>query len=234
MSRIVEQLIERAALDLSTEERGPSKYRTKVYALVRGSATSGNSPRASSPLSTHVAATVDSLDANRSENADNLPRQQGQPTLEGDGTMASVTDISALPDYAPVPPSALGPAVNEQGYYVGQVERNLYWVTEGVYQCAFLTTPDGVVLFDAPPTIGHNIQRAIDEIAAANGVSNKVTHLVHSHHHADHVGASSLFGKDVVRIGHEETRRLLLRDNDPARPPLDETFPGSPHARDRR
>ena len=38
--------------------------------------------------------------------------------------------------------------MNEQGYYVGQVERNLYWVTEGVYQCAFLTTPDGVVLFD--------------------------------------------------------------------------------------
>ena len=32
-----------------------------------------------------------------------------------------------------------------------------------------------------------------------------MTHLVHSHHHADHVGASSLFGKDVVRIGHEET-----------------------------
>ncbi len=120
--------------------------------------------------------------------------------------------------------SALGPAVNEQGYYVGQVERNLYWVTEGVYQCAFLTTPDGVVLFDAPPTIGHNIQRAIDEIAAANDVSNKVTHLIYSHHHADHVGASSLFDNSVVRIGHEETRRLLLRDNDPARPAPEETF----------
>jgi len=123
-----------------------------------------------------------------------------------------------------VPKSALGPAVNEQGYYVGRVERNLYWVTEGVYQCAFLTTPDGVVLFDAPPTIGHNIQRAIDEIATANGVSNKVTHLIHSHHHADHVGASSLFDSSVVRIGHEETRRLLLRDNDPARPAPEETF----------
>jgi hypothetical protein len=40
------------------------------------------------------------------------------------------TDGSDLPDYAPVPNSALGPAVNEQGYYVGRVERNLYWVTE--------------------------------------------------------------------------------------------------------
>jgi hypothetical protein len=60
----------------------------------------------------------------------------------------------ALPDYAPVPRSALGPALNEQGYYVGRVERNLYWVTDGTYQSAFLTTSDGVVLLDAPPSIG--------------------------------------------------------------------------------
>ena len=129
-----------------------------------------------------------------------------------------------LPDYAPVPATAFGPALNDQGYHVGRVERNLYWVTDGVYQAAFLTTSDGVVLFDAPPTIGHNLQRAIDEIANANGVSNKVAYLVHSHHHADHAGASSLFGKDVVRIGHEETRRLLIRDDDPARPAPEETF----------
>jgi glyoxylase-like metal-dependent hydrolase (beta-lactamase superfamily II) len=119
---------------------------------------------------------------------------------------------------------ALGPALNDQGYYVGRVERNLYWVTDGTYQSAFLTTQDGVVLLDAPPTIGNNLRRAVDEIAAANGVSNKVTHLIYSHHHADHAGASSLFDGDVVRIGHEETRRLLLRDNDPARPAPEETF----------
>jgi glyoxylase-like metal-dependent hydrolase (beta-lactamase superfamily II) len=129
-----------------------------------------------------------------------------------------------LPDYAPVPRAALGPALNEQGYYVGRVERNLYWVTDGTYQSAFLTTSDGVVLLDAPPTIGHNIQRAVDEIASANGVSNKVTHLVYSHHHADHAGASSLFDRNVARIGHEDTRKLLLRDDDPARPPNEETF----------
>jgi glyoxylase-like metal-dependent hydrolase (beta-lactamase superfamily II) len=129
-----------------------------------------------------------------------------------------------LPDYAPIPRSAFGPALNEQGYYVGRVERNLYWVTDGTYQSAFLTTSDGVVLLDAPPTIGHNIQRAVDEIAAANGVSNKVTHLIYSHHHADHAGASSIFDNNVARIGHEETRNLLLRDNDPARPAPEETF----------
>ena len=139
-------------------------------------------------------------------------------------TPATTVDTEGLPDYAPVPRSALGPALNEQGYYVGRVERNLYWVTDGTYQSAFLTTSDGVVLLDAPPTIGNNIRRAVDEIASANGVSNKITHLIYSHHHADHAGASSLFDKNVTRIGHEETRRLLLRDDDPARPPNEETF----------
>jgi glyoxylase-like metal-dependent hydrolase (beta-lactamase superfamily II) len=139
-------------------------------------------------------------------------------------TSAIESSTRSLPDYAPVPASAFGPALNEQGYYVGRVERNLHWVTDGVYQAAFLTTQDGVVLFDAPPSIGHNLQRAIDEVAQADGVSNKVTYLVHTHHHADHAGASSLFGKEVVRIGHEETRRLLLRDDDPARPAPEETF----------
>jgi glyoxylase-like metal-dependent hydrolase (beta-lactamase superfamily II) len=136
----------------------------------------------------------------------------------------SATDTIALPDYAPIPQSARGPALNEQGYYVGRVEQNLYWITDGTYQCAFLTTSDGVVLLDAPPTIGNNIQRAIDEIAAANGVSNKVEYLVYSHHHSDHIGAASLFDRNVTRIGHEETRTLLLRDDDPARPPNEETF----------
>jgi len=139
-------------------------------------------------------------------------------------TRAIMIMQASLPDYAPIPRAALGPALNAQGYYVGRVERNFYWITDGVYQSAFLTTKDGVVLLDAPPTIGHNLQRAVDEIAAANGVSNKVTHIVYSHHHADHVGASSLFGNNVARIGHEETRALLRRDNDPARPLPDEIF----------
>jgi glyoxylase-like metal-dependent hydrolase (beta-lactamase superfamily II) len=134
---------------------------------------------------------------------------------------------TAFPDYsqyAPVPQDSFGPTVNDQGYAVGRIERNLYWVTDGDYNSAFMTTSEGVVLFDAPPSIGHNIRRAVDEIAAAHGVSNKVSHLIYSHHHSDHAGASGIFGKDVIRIGHEETRRLLLRDNDPNKPAPEETF----------
>jgi glyoxylase-like metal-dependent hydrolase (beta-lactamase superfamily II) len=144
-------------------------------------------------------------------------------TLAG-GVLAEPASADTLPDYAPIPPSALGPAVNAQGYFVGRVEKNLYWVTDSAYQAAFLTTRDGVVLFDAPPSIGHNLQRAIDKIAAENGVSNKVTHLVYSHHHADHIGGSSLFGKQVVRIAQVQAKQLLASENDPARPVPDVTF----------
>jgi glyoxylase-like metal-dependent hydrolase (beta-lactamase superfamily II) len=132
-----------------------------------------------------------------------------------------------LPDYVPVPQSSLGPALNDQGYYVGRVERNLFWVTDGTYQSAFLVTDEGVVLFDAPPTIGHNLRRAVDAITKSEGVTNRVTHLVYSHHHADHAGAANLFGDGIVRIGHEETRRLLIRDDDPTRPAPEVTFQDS-------
>ena len=159
---------------------------------------------------------------------DLLEVRQLTPDTEGGQTVTSqhpgAPGASLLPDYAPVPRASLGPAVNDQDYYVGRVERNLYWVTDGDYHSAFLATRDGVVLFDAPPSIGHNLQRAVNDIAAAEGVSNTVTHLVYTHHHSDHAGASSLFGSNVVRIGHQETRRLLLRDNDPAKPAPEETF----------
>jgi len=39
-------------------------------------------------------------------------------------------DTTSLPDYAPIPRSALGPALNEQGYYVGRIERYLYWIAD--------------------------------------------------------------------------------------------------------
>jgi len=145
-------------------------------------------------------------------------------TLAGIALAEPASAADTLPDYAPIPPSALGPAVNAQGFYVNRVKKNLYWVTDSTYQAAFLTTKDGVVLFDAPPSIGHNLQRAIDQIASANGVSNRVTHIVYSHHHADHIGASSLFGRHVVRVGHAENKRLLIRDNDKTRPAPDLTF----------
>ena len=128
------------------------------------------------------------------------------------------------PTYAPIPPGSFGPALNADGYYVGQIHDNLYWVTDGFYQSMFLCGTRGVVVVDAPPTIGHNLLRAIDQVTAARGTSSKVTHLIYSHFHADHIGASSIFGDNVIRVGHVETRRLLREAGDPNRPAPTLTF----------
>jgi glyoxylase-like metal-dependent hydrolase (beta-lactamase superfamily II) len=137
---------------------------------------------------------------------------------------AQATASTGLPDFAPIPTAATGPAPNAQGYFVGRISGNLYWVTDTFYQAMFLSTRAGVVLVDAPPTIGHNLLRAIADVTRANGRPSKVTHLVYSHTHADHIGAANLFGKDVVRIAHSETRRLLRLDADPNRPIPTVTF----------
>jgi hypothetical protein len=84
-----------------------------------------------------------------------------------------VDSTPPLPDYVPVPDSAFGPALNEQGYFVGRVERNLFWVT---HQSAFLATPDGVVLFDAPPTIR---RKALDDCCSAGERQHSGRGLVH-------------------------------------------------------
>src|SRR5882757_4163517 len=87
-----------------------------------------------------------------------LPR-----SADAAATTAAPTDT--LPDYAAVPSGAFGPAVNESGYFVGPIGGNLYWVTDGFYQAMFLTTTEGVVIVDAPPTIGRNLLRAIEDVA---------------------------------------------------------------------
>src|SRR6201989_2462344 len=45
------------------------------------------------------------------------------------GALAEPASAGTLPGYAPVPPSALGPAVNAQGYYVGPAQEHLDWAT---------------------------------------------------------------------------------------------------------
>jgi glyoxylase-like metal-dependent hydrolase (beta-lactamase superfamily II) len=155
--------------------------------------------------------------------------------LAGSATLAAIWAVAAL-TAAPSPtrrrprpcpptppsPSALGPAVNDQGDFVGRVEQTLYWVTDGTYQAAFLTTGEGVVLFGAPPSIGHNLQRAIDQIAAANAVSNQVTYPIYSHHHADHIGTRVAVRprRGAGRLGGQQAAADARQRPDPAGPDL--------------
>lgn len=105
----------------------------------------------------------------------------------------------------PVPPTAFDPDVNlEKGYFVGGIGDDLYWVTDGTYQMMFLVTNQGVIVVDAPPSIGENILKAIADVT-----DKPITHVVYSHSHADHIGAAGIYPDDAMVIAHEETAAQL-------------------------
>jgi glyoxylase-like metal-dependent hydrolase (beta-lactamase superfamily II) len=113
----------------------------------------------------------------------------------------------------PLPQTSDGPPIDPQkGYFVQEIGDGLYFLTDGGYQCMFLTTGKGVILVDAPPTLNTNILKAIREVT-----SEPVTHFVYSHSHADHSGSAGLFPKAIF-IAQREAAELIVRDNDPSRP----------------
>jgi len=65
---------------------------------------------------------------------------------------------------APLPETANGPQIDySKGYLVEEIRDGLYWVTDGAYNTMFLTTGQGVIVVDAPPSIGENYLNAIAE-----------------------------------------------------------------------
>jgi glyoxylase-like metal-dependent hydrolase (beta-lactamase superfamily II) len=119
-----------------------------------------------------------------------------------------------------VPDSAKGPAVDAaKGYRLQRLGRNFYMVTENAYQSMFLVHESGVVVVDAPPSHAALLPGAIAEVT-----DKPITHIIYSHSHADHIGGAGGLGGHPIIIAHEETRKLLARDNDPNRPLPTVTF----------
>jgi len=82
------------------------------------------------------------------------------------------------------------PEINtDLGLHVSEIEPGLFFVTDMIYQSAFLVTDEGVVVFDAPPSLGERLRAAIE--ITAPGVP--ITHFVMSHGHADHNGGGFAF-----------------------------------------
>ena len=94
--------------------------------------------------------------------------------------------------FAPEHPAmkARVPEVNtEFGLHVSEIEPGLFFITDFIYQSAFLVTDEGVVVFDAPPSFGERHRMAIE--MSAPGVP--ITHFILSHKHADHNGGGYAF-----------------------------------------
>ncbi|KAG7284510.1 hypothetical protein NEMBOFW57_010885 [Staphylotrichum longicolle] len=126
--------------------------------------------------------------------------------------------------YAPIPTIAVGPPVNNAtGWRVESFGHGAYMVTDNQYNGIFLVSDKGVIVVDAPPTLGHRLLHAI-----GNTTRTPITHLVYSHAHADHIGAASLIGASpqpkVTRIAHRLTKEILADLKDPGRPLPDVIF----------
>jgi glyoxylase-like metal-dependent hydrolase (beta-lactamase superfamily II) len=83
------------------------------------------------------------------------------------------------------------PKIDPQtGLHVAEVKPNLFYVTDGVYQAAFVRTGQGIIAIDAPPSFAHKLPGVID----AHASGEPVTYLLYSHSHTDHIGGSAAFG----------------------------------------
>jgi glyoxylase-like metal-dependent hydrolase (beta-lactamase superfamily II) len=122
--------------------------------------------------------------------------------------------------YADVPESAKGPPVDPaKGYRLQDLGDGLYMITDNANQSMFLVYDKGVVVVDVPQSYAAKMKQAIAEVT-----DQPITHIIYSHAHKDHIGGAGSLGGTPIIIAHEETKKLLQRDNDPDRPLPTVTF----------
>ena len=134
-------------------------------------------------------------------------------------------EADQLPNYVPVLPQikARALAVDPQkGYVVKQVKPNVYVITDGIYQSAFVTTGKGVILFDAPESLAQHIVKAVTETT-----DEPIVQLVYSHAHLDHIAGAGLLVKQVPKltiVAEADTAAFLREKKDLRRPIPTSTF----------
>jgi len=135
------------------------------------------------------------------------------------GSIVAAQTSDDLPDYVASLPQlkASAPVIDPaKGYVVQKLKPDVYMITEGAYESAFVTTGKGVVLFDAPPSFAQHISHAVAETTR-----EPIVELVYSHMHVDHIGGAGLILKEhpKMQILAEEGTADFLRDmQDPHRP----------------
>src|SRR5262249_51862969 len=106
-----------------------------------------------------------------------------------------VAEAQVPPAFDPVPQIAEGPAIPAAGYLVQELKDNLVWFPDGIYSSMFAWRGSGVIVVEAPQTIAPNLLAAI-----ASVTDEPVTHVVYSHHHADHIGGAGVLPKTATFI----------------------------------
>jgi glyoxylase-like metal-dependent hydrolase (beta-lactamase superfamily II) len=141
------------------------------------------------------------------------------------GIAAGAQDSISLPDYVPLLPAVKQKALTvdpRKGFLVKELKPDVYMITEGAYESAFVRTGKGVVLFDAPPSFAAHISEAVAEVT-----KEPIVELVYSHMHVDHIGGAGVIARQHpgIRILAEEgTAQFLQEMKDPHRPVPTDTF----------
>jgi glyoxylase-like metal-dependent hydrolase (beta-lactamase superfamily II) len=76
----------------------------------------------------------------------------------------------------------------------------------------FLVGEEAVIACDAPPSLGERYLMGIREVT-----DKRISHLIYSHEHWDHIGGSNQFPADVEIVAHRMTAELLHSRNDKSR-----------------
>ena len=130
-----------------------------------------------------------------------------------------------VPEFLPVPPAIKARILevdSQKGYLVKELKPHVYMITDGGYQSLFVTTGEGVILLDAPPSFGSKIVQAVAEVT-----KEPIKELVYSHSHLDHIsGAVAVIEQaPAVQILAEEGNAEFLNEKkDPRRPVPRQTF----------
>lgn len=109
-------------------------------------------------------------------------------------------------------------AIGSKGFYTREIADGVHYATEGWYFMLVVEHDDGVIVVDAPPTIGPdflggNILNAVREVS-----DKPITHVIYSHHHRDHIGAAAVYPDDVTIIAQRECAAYVESASDPQRP----------------
>ncbi len=146
-------------------------------------------------------------------------------------SLPSLSFYTSADQYGEIPDSVYDARVQagmddlmSKGYYTDSIGGGIHYVKDAWYYQLVVEHDDGLIVVDAPPTngeyfLGGRILQAIGEIS-----DKPITHLIYSHHHRDHIGASAVFDDDVTVIAQEECAALVESANDPQRRPADITF----------
>jgi len=69
--------------------------------------------------------------------------------------------------YVPLLPKVIErmlPLDYSKGYLVKEIKPDVYIITDGAYHSMFVTTGQGVILFDPPPSLAQHIKQGVAEV----------------------------------------------------------------------